>query len=390
MSDIVNNSLGKIRRIVLFKDENNYLDMTNSFIDFSIKESLFNPCLLATITFTDTQKMFATFPINGGEILQISFVDSPGSDGLINNVKIEFYVTSIIPTMQSNTYSKQENTISLNLLTDYGFLSKLHRLSHRFKGKLSEIATLLFKEFGKIDVSGLKIYDDYEIDYISNFWDIYENVNYLCFKNDDMIFFETLKNKVFVKVSTLIKQNISEVWEMSQDTIEFLGSKTNVLEYKIKNYFDINTMVRSYAFGNSVYSPNLTNYNYQLQNTTISDLEKEYYELMGDKPQFKEALTKNAFNRVGVSTIDIETNSKRNLILQSMYNYNVECVLKGSLSRSVGDCINFDIPGIISDRDNLSIYLKGKWLITEIVHTLDINGKYLQNITLFKNAFKEK
>ena len=129
MSDIVNNSLGKIRRIVLFKDENNYLDMTNSFIDFSIKESLYNPCLLATITFTDTQRMFATFPINGGEILQISFVDSPGSDGLINNVKIEFYVTSIIPTMQSNTYSKQENTISLNLLTDYGFLSKLHRLS---------------------------------------------------------------------------------------------------------------------------------------------------------------------------------------------------------------------------------------------------------------------
>lgn len=390
MSDIVNNSLGKIRRIVLFKDENNYLDMTNSFIDFSIKESLFNPCLLATITFTDTQKMFATFPINGGEILQISFVDSPGSDGLINNVKIEFYVTSIIPTMQSNTYSKQENTISLNLLTDYGFLSKLHRLSYRFKGKLSEISTLLFKEFGKIDVSGLKIYDDYEIDYISNFWDIYENVNYLCFKNLDMIFFETLKNKVFAKVSTLIKQNISEVWEMSQDTIEFLGSKTNVLEYKIKNYFDINTMVRSYAFGNSVYSPNLTNYNYQLQNTTISDLEKEYYQLMGDRPQFKQALSDNPFNRVGVSTLDIDTNSKRNLILQSMYNYNVECSLKGSLSRSVGDCINFNVPGIISDRDNLSIYLKGKWLITEIVHTLDINGKYLQNITLFKNAFKEK
>ena len=390
MSDIVNNSLGKIRRIVLFKDENNFLDMTNSFIDFSIKESLFNPCLLATVTFTDTQKMFATFPINGGEILQISFVDSPGSDGLINNVKIEFYVTSIIPTMQSNTYSKQENTISLNLLTDYGFLSKLHRLSYRFKGKLSEIATLLFKEFGKIDVSGLKIYDDYEIDYISNFWDIYENVNYLCFKNLDMIFFETLRNKVFAKVSTLVKQNIKEIWEMSQDTIEFLGSKTNVLEYKIKNYFDINTMVRSYAFGNTVYSPNLLNYNYQLENMTISELEKEYYQLMGNRPQFKQALSDNPFNRVGVSTLDIESNSKRNLILQSMYNYNVECVLKGSLSRSVGDCINFDIPGIISDRDNLSIYLKGKWLITEIVHTLDINGKYLQNITLFKNAFKEK
>ena len=390
MSDIVNNSLGKIRRIVLFKDENNFLDMTNSFIDFSIKESLFNPCLLATVTFTDTQKMFATFPINGGEILQISFVDSPGSDGLINNVKIEFYVTSIIPTMQSNTYSKQENTISLNLLTDYGFLSKLHRLSYRFKGKLSEIATLLFKEFGKIDVSGLKIYDDYEIDYISNFWDIYENVNYLCFKNLDMIFFETLRNKVFAKVSTLVKQNIKEIWEMSQDTIEFLGSKTNVLEYKIKNYFDINTMVRSYGFGNSVYSPNLLNYNYQLENMTISELEKEYYQLMGNRPQFKQALSDNPFNRVGVSTLDIESNSKRNLILQSMYNYNVECVLKGSLSRSVGDCINFDIPGIISDRDNLSIYLKGKWLITEIVHTLDINGKYLQNITLFKNAFKEK
>lgn len=388
MSDIVNNSLGKIRRIVLFKDENNYLDMTNSFINFSIKESLFNPCLLASITFTDTQKLFATFPINGGEILQISFVDSPGSDGLINNVKIEFYVTSIIPTMQANTYSKQENTISLNLLTDYGFLSKLHRLSYRFKGKLSEIATLLFKEFGKIDVSGLKIYDDYEIDYISNFWDIYENVNYLCFKNLDMIFFETLRNKVFAKVSTLIKQNIKEIWQMSQDTIEFLGSKTNVLEYKIKNYFDVNTMVRSYGFGNSVYSPNLLNYNYQLENMTISELEKEYYQLMGDKPQFKQVLSDNPFNRVGVSTLDIDTNSKRNLILQSMYNYNVECVLKGSLSRSVGDCINFDIPGIISDRDNLSIYLKGKWLITEIVHTLDINGKYLQNITLFKNAFK--
>ena len=177
---------------------------------------------------------------------------------------------------------------------------------------------------------------------------------------------------------------------MSQDTIEFLGSKTNVLEYKIKNYFDVNMMIRSYGFGNSVYSPNLLNYNSQIENMTISELEKEYYQLMGDRPQFKQALSDNPFNRVGVSTLDIDTNSKRNLILQSMYNYNVECVLKGSLSRSVGDCINFDIPGIISDRDNLSIYLKGKWLITEIVHTLDINGKYLQNITLFKNAFKEK
>jgi len=390
MSDLVNNSLGKIRRIVLYKDQNNYLDMTNSFIDFSIKESLFNPCLLATITFTDTQKMFATFPINGGEVLQISFVDSPGSDGVANNVTILFYVTSINPTLTSNTYSKQENILSLNLLTDYGFFSKLHRLSYRFKGKLSEIATLLFKEFGKMDVTGLKIYDDYEVDYVSNFWDIYENVNYLCFKNDDMIFFETLKNKVFAKVSTLIKQNISEVWEMGQNTIEFLGSKTNILEYKIKNYFDINTMIRSYAFGNSIYSPNLMNYNYQLENVSIADLQKEYYELMGDRPQFKSALTDNVFNRVGVSTLDIDTNSKRNLILQTMYNYNVECTLKGSLSRSIGDCINFDMPGIISDRDNLSVYLKGKWLIAEIVHTLDINGKYLQNITLFKNAFKEK
>lgn len=389
-SEVVNNSLGKVRRIVLYKDLNNYLDLTNSFIEMSIKESLLNPCLMATITFTDTQKMFATFPINGGELLTVSFKDSAGSDGIANNVSLNFYVSSISPTMKENSYSKQDKTLTLNLLSEYGFVSKLKRLSYRFNGKLSEIATLLFKEFGSIDVSNLKIYDDYEVNYVSNFWDIYENVEYLCFKNIDMIFFETLKNKVFAKLSTLSRLNIKELWEMSQETIEFLGSKTNVLQYTHKNYFDINSMVRNYVFGNNIYSPNFPNYNYSLESISISDLLKEYYPLMGDRQQFKSVLMDNKFNRVGFSTIDSETNSRRNLILQTMLNYNVDCVLKGSLSRSVGDCISFDIPGILSDKDNLSIYLKGKWLITEIVHSLDINGKYLQNITLFKNAFEGK
>ena len=96
---------------------------------------------------------------------------------------------------------------------------------------------MLFKEFGKIDVSGLKIYDDYDVDYISNFWDIYDNVEYLFFTNIDMIFFETMKNKIFAKISTLVQQNVKDLWEMNQDTIEFLGSKTNVLEYQDKGEF---------------------------------------------------------------------------------------------------------------------------------------------------------
>ena len=387
-NEIVNNSLGNIRRIVLYKDADNYLDITRSLIEMSIKESLLNPCLMATMTFIDTQKMFATFPINGGELLTVSFKDSSGSDGVANNVSINFYVSSISPTMKENTYSKQDKTLTLNLLSEYGFVSKLKRLSYRFKGKLSEIVTLLFREFGSIDVKNLKIYDDYEVDYVSNFWDIYENVEYLCYKNIDMIFFETLKNKVFTKLSTITQTGVKELWEMSQDTIEFLGSKTNVLEYTYKNFFDINNMVRNYVFGNNVYSPNLPNYNYSLESISISDLLKEYYPLMGNKQQFKSVLMNNRFNRVGFSTIDLESNSKRNLILQTLLNYNVRCSLKGSLSRSVGDCISFDIPGIISDKDNLSIYLKGKWLITEIIHSLDLNGKYLQNITLFKNAFE--
>ena len=391
-SDISFFNQANVLLIRLYGSGQNGLDLTNCFVNLHISENIFSPCLFANLTISDTDNLATSFPIKGGETVEITFSDSVANGITVDNtVKLYFMVKSVMPDQKTTNYESQNQKITvLNLISPYGIMSKLHRISHRFKDKASVIINLLMQEFGGLSTNNIEIYDDFEADYVSNFWDMNENIDYLKYLNVDGMHFETLKKRVFAKLSTLTKLQVKEIWDMNRQTMEYVLSTTSVRNFRIISRFDILESLKKYSFGNVVYNPNLYGYPFKAEFVNLENVYKEAFKLMGSESVYYAFLTgTDCYNTVVSYVLNSNVAKYRNMVLNQLSDYNVVCRLNGSVKRGVGDLIQFDMPSVIYDNRNNSVNLKGLWLITKIEHEIDSNMKYWQDITIFKNAFKK-
>lgn len=368
----------------------NQLDITNSFLSLTIEENIFSKYLSATFSMIDTQCLDTTFPILGGEIINFKLQDR--EDSISNNesiISLNFMVNSIITNPNEEITSQGGNrTLSLELKSQFYFIDNLRKISRRFNNTVENILNYLFNDVMKMK-DFIFLFDNFNIDFVSNFWNVSTILDYICFKSIDGFFFQTLRNFTFAKFSTLINQQLEEKWEMSQFKIEDSINFQKVISCKFSSKFSMEEMFAFDVFGNTVYNPKLSEYNYEV---LVNDIDKEMrnYERLGNLNFFWKFFNDYGEDMVILnSMVDAETINRRNIIIQNMSNYNVVCTLKGSFSRNVGDLIEFNMPYIQSNSSkSINKLFKGKWLITNITHTMDNKGRYDQDATIIKTGFQ--
>lgn len=372
---------------------NNTLDITTSFVSLVINESIYTDCISATLVLQDTQNLDTTFPILGGEIIDFKMQDK--EDSLLDNESIltlSLQVNSILANQNEEITSRtQQKTLTLELKSQYYFISKLKKISRHFKDSLLNVLNYLFLNIMKMDASNFILYrENIDVDFISNFWNVSEIMNYLSFKGIDTFYFETLKNKIFASLSLLSKQRTEELWSMSTFDMEDSYNSNKVLSCKFNNKFSIEEVFAFDGFGNTIYNPKLLNYNFEILNNNIKKEMYNYNELGNTNFFWNFFNDKGEYTSIKESFTDSEVLNRRNIIIQNMSNYNVVCNLKGSFSRNVGDIIEFDMPSIQNIPSDISNKLfKGKWLITDIVHTMDNKARFDQSITIIKTGFQQ-
>jgi len=133
--------------IVLQSDRTDItVDLRNVVTDIEIYESLNQSYLTADLLFIDNDNLLARFDIQGGEKISIEIkVTNP----LARKIKKTFYIESIekIKKVNDNT-----EVISLNLVEDCFYISKLQNISRYYSGAPIDIIKKIAKEYLNRDI----------------------------------------------------------------------------------------------------------------------------------------------------------------------------------------------------------------------------------------------
>jgi len=352
------------------------LELTEVFTKFEIYEDIFTHFLSGTLAIRDTSDMLKNFPIIGGEHVEIAFADSHH----ISARFFDFYVDEVVPQIIPSDELNKNTLIILKLKSWYWLNSRKLRYSFMFEDTTQGIVSGLMSDVGSFKT--VQSTDSKQMKFVSNFWNIEEILDYICYQNNDTLFFETPLNHNLKTVSSLVSQSPTQEIFMLKNLEGKAGINT-VLQYHFDKYFAVSKMYDSNGFGKTSYQPQMESYNHKIDFSTLDEI-YDTYKLMGQNKPFLPALS-TYDNDIDVEYDDLETSIKRNIILSTLQHYNLIAILNGSFNRSVGDVISFNLPPF--DNTPMNQNFHGNWLITQIKHTVTANFEFKQNVRLFKNAF---
>jgi hypothetical protein len=366
------------------------LDLTRVFTGFEIYEDLFSHFLTATLSLKDTNDLIVNFPIIGGEQVIISYADSVETAAII----LDFVVDSIIPQSQVTNEDKKNTFLNLRLTSRDELEASKIRFSRRFNNDtlLGEPSSII--NFALSAISSLQSMDnslsttsDDPMDFVANYWNVNELIDYVCAANTDYFFFQRPVNAfdsqyVFARLSDLVAQDPSQEFSFVS-SLETRVALNSVLRFHFDRYFDLRKMNKMGGFGKTVVSPEIDEYGFTKEMQTLDGV-YENYPLMGSNKPFLPSLS-NSGNLIETSYNHPDAALNRNIIMQTLQNYNLVAQMNGSTLRHVGDVVSFDVPSGFSGVNNPSFH--HSWLIVQIKHSLTNDGSYTQNLRLFKNGF---
>ncbi len=353
------------------------LDLKYVFTEIEIYEDFFSKYLKGIIKLKDTTDLVKNFPIIGGEELSILFTDNVSNSAR----SLDFYITAVLPQSQISDENKKNPYIILKFDSVEAIHSKQKRISKKFDNSDTSIINDLMNliESDKI----FNNFDSNDIKFVSNYWNVDEVIEYICQQSMDSFFFQTTDQFVYAKLNDLIKQSpIQELFFVKN--LESLPSVNTVIRYYFDKYFDLMSMYNFKGFGRTVFEPSIDKYLFKKETKLLSEIYGDDYKLMGLNQPFKKDLS-TEYNDVLTSFNDFDSRLKRNLIIQTLQNYNLVVQMNGSVKRRVGDVVTFMAPAF--DNGVINESFQDEWLMLQIKHKITADMRYTQNIRLFKNAF---
>lgn len=379
-NSFLNNAI--IYEATLFSHHGRKQDISTVFNGITIYESIHQYYLRGFINLTNTGDFLKNFPIVGGETLRIVFGD--------NKTQVSRWVDFVITGIDSQPNATDETNrnfyYTLKLLSHVGLDAYKFRFSRRFDNTPTWILQEIMPLIQTHSTSGFKTINTRgsysNMDFVSNFWNAHELIHYLCHENADSVFFETIDQFHFDKISTLLKQAPSE--ELISSTSLETHIQPNAVQLKAFNeYFDIEQTYLNGGFGRLAYSLIPESYNHQIHAELLSNFLDKYPKL-GMNQQLSKSLS-TPFNDVNVTFDDPRDRIERRLALETIKNYQLVVKLYGVATRNVGKIILYNLPP--SDGQIANENFSGKWLITEIRHDIGADRVYKQNVKIVKNAF---
>lgn len=355
------------------------LDLIAVFNQIDIYEDIFTHFIQATLSLKDTNDMMRTFPIIGGEKVIISFKDHDegGSKWL------DFSVVEVMPQPQITDENRKSNFMILRLISEDSINGNLIRFSKKFEdtmfGIMNEVLAVNLNSVTLVESSTSA---DTILNFVANYWNLDELIDYMCSQSMDTMFFQTIDGYRIEKLSYLVAQKPIQKFRLLTD-LEDKGSSLSVFQYKFDKHFNITKSFNVNAFGKTVYKPSLENYSFEKEEKKLEDIYDEYPLMGANQPLLKALSTET--NQVSVDYLDLDSALKRNLILQTLQNYNLVVQMNGSVGRRVGDVVVFNVPSF--NNSIINEHYQYNWLILQIHHIIGCDKTYKQVIRLFKNAF---
>lgn len=355
------------------------LDLIAVFNQIDIYEDIFTHFIQATLSLKDTNDMMRTFPIIGGEKVIISFKDHDegGSKWL------DFSVVEVMPQPQITDENRKSNFMILRLISEDSINGNLIRFSKKFEdtmfGIMNEVLAVNLNSVTLVESSTSA---DTILNFVANYWNLDELIDYMCSQSMDTMFFQTIDGYRIEKLSYLVAQKPIQKFRLLTD-LEDKGSSLSVFQYKFDKHFNITKSFNVNAFGKTVYKPSLENYSFEKEEKKLEDIYDEYPLMGANQPLLKALSTET--NQVSVDYLDLDSALKRNLILQTLQNYNLIVQMNGSVGRRVGDVVVFNVPSF--NNSIINEHYQYNWLILQIHHIIGCDKTYKQVIRLFKNAF---
>jgi hypothetical protein len=360
------------------------ISLKKIYLELNLYESLLDNFLKGEILLLDTFDLQVNFPLVGNETLQIKLNDQSQSVSKSLSFKIYKYE-------DNNLYRGITNKkiIKLYFVSQEAITNEQIKVSRKLSGTAESILTSLISDnLASSKTFNSEASDAVSLDIYANFWRPSKIIELVSKKSttasySDYVFYEDFDGFHFKTLSNLMAQ--SEKQELEYSLIAKSTTKThNIKMFKWNSGFDVIANTRLGLLGTTFYVPHETNYSYTKTSDTFKDKFSDIVGL-GKHLIYDESLS-DENGLIGVTHLDPDITSSRNVSLKTLENYKVNIKVNGDLDRRVGDVLKIRFP-VFDSASYENNNFNGKFLIMKIKHIIKNNGQYEQNILLGKNAF---
>jgi hypothetical protein len=399
-------------------------------IELNLYEDIMGDTISGQLMLSDAVGIINQFGLNGTEFIRISLRKNSGDNyPLVKNYRI----TSI--TNRGVNVNNNYEVYTIDFVSEEFIFAEQYRISKAYKNtKISTIIENILTSYIKVggkNTKAINIENTYGVyDFVLPNKKLFETINWLATyarpeKNPgaDMLFFENAGGYFLNSLQTLYEQPIYRKYYLNPKNIsnDLNQQASNVMEFKVLNFFDTLDAVTNGTFANKVItfdiltrkvednffsykdyfkkSKSLNNYgitnNYQNRRYESmhsilngSDLEMSALRLASSNSEQKLNKfiqgTDGGANNVA-NDIFIETYLKNRVGQIGLFkNTRIEIAVPGDPSLVVGKTVEFTHFGVGEDRI-ADPYLSGKYLITALRHSIKTDT-YITLLELCKDS----
>ena len=410
-----------LRAINIMSSGMKTLDVKPMMVELSYYEDIFNNTISGKLLVADIQGLIEKCHMHGNEYIRISFAKDSDDDDCLYIDKM-FRIFSISDRQKLN--NGQAEGYVINFCSDELFLSEQYKISKSYPGRtIKEILIDILKNYLKApedkfnekniqDTSGVysfiipNLKPFHAIEWLSQYAKPADTMQV----GSDMIFFENAKDGyVFSSMQALFSKDSTYRFKYGAKNLPKSDFECvddfffNVISYTYHKSFDVLKGIHNGTFANRLlsldilqHSYNVTDYDYEKnsqkattlnKNPVVNNLQNRFGHALNQTPNglLRVAMSNANQNdnpfiaaRPGSVSHDISvetflTQRKSQLDINSYTT--IHLVMGGNPTLSVGQTAEFNIISTTPDKQKpTDSFYAGKYLISAIRHTIQING----------------
>lgn len=385
-----------LNQLTLTKD-NVEIDLSSSFGDVVIYESIFDHFMTATVTFVDTYDIINQLPIDGEERIIIDF-ETAGSDNPI-------HFEGLMYRAVSETMSEQSRAMVLHFASEPAMKDQRVFESGGYRDTLSNIAKKVYQKIDALE-KPLDVEPTVKIENIvfphmrpSTGMEFLASRSVSQTQNVGYLFYETSQAFHYRSIQSLLQQESELMYLYGQRGV--YNDPKNAIVEKFNSYQDFEELepsqymdkVKSGFYGSDyeyldLIKKRITPYKESRKDTFDSN------KSLGKYP-YRENHASQDFSdrRVFKTTMDesglVNVHQRNSHVMSSLDSYRARFSVFGDSAVSAGNTCHAVIPIKGSSRiDNPTDFYTGRFLISEIKHRFTVD-KYNQTMTIVKDAFED-
>ena len=419
------------------------LDLKPITLAVELTEDLFAHTLVGVITVYDTQDIRTVLPITGMEKLNLKF-STPGLQGVsaVENQGHPFQIYKI-DQARTDPQNPRGQVYRIYFTSQEAYFDSISRVSKAYEGTIEDMVENIVREKRFLNSKKPFIFEPtrsntkYVVPNLRPFEAIqklskkarpqkYNSLGYFFYETPKGFFFRSLESMFAVSGvkarPVLYKYNYQVASVRSGETRDVQADMRNVIKYNFKK--PVNTLFNMregmYANKKTTYDPfyktiKETGFDYA---NTFGDFFHSEHDGDGNKTKDKTTIPFTLFEDtmkdlsqhllsklyVGVESSKLFDNIEDTQLRGDFQSYmsqmlqmtqiRLDLLVNGNSLLQAGDMITFDIPlmrPLGDDKQEMSPYYSGRYLITAIKHTISIkDGQYLMTLKCMKDAVRNR